>query len=265
MREKTSVAHPARLAAGQREASAVDAYLAAVHRLLERFRTTQREALERAAELLAGCLHNDGVLQVFGTGHSHMIAEEVFVRAGGLIPVNAMLDTSVVLSGGAFRSTETERRPGAAAEVAAHYDLRPQDAGVVISNSGRNPAPVEMARLMKATGMPVVAITSVAHSTALPVLDPPGVRLLDLCDVVLDTGSAYGDACLQIKGVRHAVGPTSTVIGATIVQALILAVMEHLVAAGAEVVNLPSANVPQSGATQVLAEIDKYRGRLRHL
>jgi uncharacterized phosphosugar-binding protein len=246
-------------------ASIVDDYFARVRDLLERFRTTQRAALERGAQLLADRLRGGGVLHCFGTGHSHMIAEELFYRAGGLIAVNAILDPAVLLSGGALRSTETERRSGAAAEIAARYDLRAADAGLVISNSGRNPAPVEMARLMRAAGMPVIGITSVAHSMALPVLDPPGARLLDVCDVALDTGGAYGDASLPLRGVRHAVGPTSTVLGASIAQALILAVMERLAATGTEVVNLPSGNVAPTDLREVIAEINRYRPRLRHL
>ena len=89
--------------------SRVDDYLNRLIELLDRFRITQRDALGRAAEILAERLQRGGVLHLFGTGHSHMIAEEIFYRAGGLVPVNAMLDTSIVLSGGAMRSTETER------------------------------------------------------------------------------------------------------------------------------------------------------------
>lgn len=244
--------------------SIVDDYLDRLRDLLERFRVTQREALNRAAGTVAECLRGGGMVHLFGTGHSHMIAEEVFYRAGGLIPMNAMLDASVVLSGGATRSTETERTPGAAAAIAARYDLRADDAGVVISNSGRNPAPVEMALLMKGKGMPVIAVTSCAHSSALPPLDPPGARLFEVADIVLDTGGAYGDASLELRGVRHPVGPTSTVLGAAIVQSLVIAAMERLAVTSA-VVNLPSGNVPNADLSAVLAELAKYRSRIRHL
>jgi uncharacterized phosphosugar-binding protein len=245
--------------------SAVDAYLDRLRDLLERMRTTQRAALLDAARRVADSLSRDGVIHLFGTGHSHLLAEEIFYRAGGVIPVDAMLDTSVVLSGGALRSTQTERRSGAAAEIAARYDLRAIDVGVVISNSGRNPAPVEMARIMRQIGMPVIAVTSVAHATALPPLDPPGARLLEVCDVVLDTGAGFGDACITLAGVPYPTGPTSTVIGAAILQTLVIAAMEELLRRGLGVVNLPSANVPQPDMAAVLAEVEKYRGRIRHL
>ena len=86
------------------------------------------------------------------------------MRAGGLLPVNAMLDERVLLSGGALKSTAMERQEGLAADVLAAHDIRPCDAGVVVSNSGRNAAPVEMALEMKKRGIPVIAITSVKHS-----------------------------------------------------------------------------------------------------
>jgi uncharacterized phosphosugar-binding protein len=146
---------------------APDRYFSLVITLLARLRESQRAAVAAAAEAIAASLAADGIVHLFGTGHSHMLAEEVFYRAGGLLPVQAMLDPAVVLSGGARRSTMTERTPGAAAKIAERYDLRARDAGIVISNSGRNPAPIEMAQLMKARAMRVIAITSVAHSSVL--------------------------------------------------------------------------------------------------
>jgi len=245
--------------------SAVDDYVAGLQELLERFRQTQRDNLERAAEIVAASLAAGGVLHLFGTGHSHMIAEEVFYRAGGLIPVNAMLDAEVVLSGGATRSTQTERTSGKAAEIAARYDLRGGDAGVVISNSGRNPAPVEMAQLMRARGMAVIAITSMRHSSAAAAIEPPGKRLFEVADVVLDNGGAHGDAALELPGVARPAGPTSTVVGAAIAQSLIIATMENLAQRGLRVINLPSANVDGGEASDLAAEFAKVRGRIRHV
>ena len=244
--------------------SLVDDYLHRLHALLERFRTTQGAALAHAADLLADSLRRGGIVHLFGTGHSHMIAEEVFYRAGGLLQVNAMLDGSVVLSGGAWRTTETERTPGAATAIASRYDLRAGDCGVVVSHSGRNPAPVEMALLMKSKALPVIAITSVAASQALPPLDPPGARLFEVADAVLDTGGDSGDAALPLPGAPQPVGPTSTVIGAAIVQALVIAAMERLATSGVSIVNLPSGNVPHTDLRAVQAEMQKYHHRIKH-
>lgn len=247
------------------ESSAVDAYLDLVASLLERFRNEQRAALQRAAELVAESLRRDGILHLFGTGHSHMLAEEVFYRAGGLVAVDAMLDPTVVLSGGALRSTETERRTGSAAAIAERYELRAGDVGIVISNSGRNAAPVEMALLMRERGLRVIAVTSVAHSRSVPRRDPPGARLCEVADVVLDTGVPAGDASLIIAAADHPVGAVSTAVGAAILQCLILAVIELLGAGGAAVANLPSGNVEGADTSRVAAEIARLRRRIRHL
>jgi uncharacterized phosphosugar-binding protein len=245
--------------------SIVDDYLDRLQQLLAEVRQTQRDALDAAAEVIAQSLAAGGVVHLFGTGHSHMIAEEVFYRAGGLLPVDAMLDREVILSAGALRSTESERTTGKAAEIAARYDLRRGDAGVVISSSGRNPVPVEMAQLMRARGMQVIALTNLTHSRSVPPLDPPGLRLFEVADVVLDNRGAHGDAGLHLDGVAQPVGPTSTVIGAAIIQSVMLLAMEKLVARGAPVVNLPSANVDDADLAAVARELGKVRARVRHL
>jgi uncharacterized phosphosugar-binding protein len=240
--------------------SLVDVFFDRVHAQLERFRNTQRDALARAAHAVAESLRRGGVLHLFGTGHSHMLAEEVFYRAGGLVPVNPMLDAAVILSGGAERSTRTERTPGAAARIAAAYDLRAGDAGVVISHSGRNPAPVEMAALMREKGLVVIAVTCLGQARG-----DGEARLAGIADVVLDTGGAVGDAAIVTPAALFPVGPTSTVAGAAILQALVLAVIEELGGSGEPVVNLPSANVPGADLEPVLRELQKRRRRIRHL
>jgi uncharacterized phosphosugar-binding protein len=113
--------------------------------------------------------------------------------------------------------------------------------------------------------MVVIAVTSLAHSRALEPRRPPGVRLFEVADVVLDTGVPYGDAALPLRGVLHPVGASSTAIGSAIVQALIIGAMEQLVRAGASVVNFPSANVAEGALAPVLAEVERYRGRIRHM
>ncbi|MBI4516083.1 MAG: SIS domain-containing protein [Deltaproteobacteria bacterium] len=241
-----------------------DEYFEAVLALLSRLRVSQREASARAADIVATALRADGVVHLFGTGHSHLLAEEVFYRAGGLIPIQAMLDPSVLLSSGARASTATERTPGAAAEIAGRYQLRRGDVGIVISNSGRNPAPVEMAQLMKARGLTVIALTNLRQSAASPPRAPLRQRLFEVADVVLDNGGAAGDACLQLPSVPYPVGPTSTIAGAVLLHAVLIGAMERLVAAGATVVNLPSGNIDGVDLSAVLAAFERYRDRIRH-
>jgi uncharacterized phosphosugar-binding protein len=163
------------------------------------------------------------------------------------------------------RDRPAERTSGKATEIAARYDLRGGDAGVVTSNSGRNPVPVEMAQLMRARGMAVIGMTSLTHSRTVEPLDPPGAKLFEVVDVVLDNGGAYGDACLDLPGAPQRVGPTSTVIGAALIQSVVLLAMEKLAASGARVVNLPSANVTHAETEALAAEFAKVRKRIKHL
>jgi uncharacterized phosphosugar-binding protein len=239
-------------------------FFSLVIELLTRLRDSQGPAISAAADAIARSLRAGGLVHLFGTGHSHMLAEEVFYRAGGLIPVDAMLDPAVLLSTGAQRSTVAERTPGLAAAIAARYELRSSDVGIVISNSGRNAGPVEMAVLMKARGLTVIALTSRAHSAAVNPAPPNSPRLFEVADIVLDNGGAYGDASLQLPGVAHPVGPTSTIAGAALLHAVFIGAMERLVAAGETVINLPSGNVEGANIIDVAAELNRYRDRIRH-
>jgi uncharacterized phosphosugar-binding protein len=239
-------------------------YFTSLIELLSRLRVSQRAAVSSAAEAISASLARGGFVHLFGTGHSHLLAEEVFYRAGGLVAVQAMLDPRILLSAGARRSTEAERTTGMAVEIGAQYDLRAGDVGIVISNSGRNPAPIEMAQLMKSRGLTVIALTNLAHSRSHPALPPHSLRLFELADVVLDNGGAIGDAAISLPGVKHPVGPTSTIAGAALLHAVMIEVMERLVAAGERVVNLPSGNVDGADLTGLAEEIERCRGRLRH-
>jgi uncharacterized phosphosugar-binding protein len=123
---------------------------------------------------------------------------------------------------------------------------------------------VEMAQLMKDRGLTVVALTSVTHSSALPPVPPSTQRLYEIADIVLDNGGPYGDASLRLDGVPHRVGPTSTIAGAVLLHAVFIGAMERLVAMGRRVVNLPSGNVEGTDLGAVAAELERYRGRIRH-
>ena len=201
----------------------------------------QRDAVLAAADGIAARLAQGGVLHTFGTGHSSLLAQELFCRAGGLLSVNAILDPRVLLSGGALQSTGAERRAGLAADILAGYDVRPGDAGLVISNSGRNAAPVEMAQDMRRRGLFVVGLCSFAAAGAHPPRSDAG-RLRDAVDVALDNGAPAGDAAIDVDGADGRVGALSTVLGAAILQALHVAVVERL-GERRWIRVLPSANV----------------------
>ncbi len=142
-----------------------ESYIHELQAVLERIRREQSSAIEAAANLVADALATDGVIHTFGTGHSHLIADEAFFRAGGIAAINPILDERLVFLKGALESTRIERVSGFAKTLIEHEQIGPNDVAILISNSGRNNVPVEMALEMKSRGVRVIAITSVAQSS----------------------------------------------------------------------------------------------------
>ncbi|HWI65710.1 MAG TPA: SIS domain-containing protein, partial [Symbiobacteriaceae bacterium] len=196
----------------------VEAYYATVNRTLSTVMATQAGAIEEAGRLGAEAILNGGLIHAFGTGHSHMIAEELFDRAGGLVLVNAILEPSLMLHEGVQRSSSLERLPGYAQRLLELEPLTAGDLLIVISNSGRNAAPVEAAMYARERGLKVAAITSVAHSKSQPPNHASGKKLYELADVVIDNCGIPGDAALEVPGSPALVCATSTVAGAFIAQ-----------------------------------------------
>jgi uncharacterized phosphosugar-binding protein len=221
------------------------AYLDSAITLLREVLETQREAIEEAGRLCAEAIAGGGLIHVFGTGHSHILAEEGYDRAGGLLAVNPILVGDLMLHEGGLRSGPLERLSGLAEVILNHEPVRRGDVLVVASNSGRNAAPVEMAQLARERGVKVVGITSLQHSGSVPSRTPGGRRLFEVVDVVIDNRGVPGDAVLPVPGAREGMrmAATSTVTGAAIIQAILAETVARLAATGAEVPILMSANV----------------------
>ncbi len=233
--------------------------------VLDRITGSARDDVARAAGLIADCVRADGVVQAFGTGHSQAIVLELAGRAGGFVPTNRLSIADLVLYGGeppsALDDPLLERRAGVAGRI---YDLaapRPQDLFVVISNSGVNNVIVEMALRAKEQGHPLLAITSLAHTRAVPAGHPSGKKLADLADVVLDNAAPRGDALLELPG-GGAVCALSTLTGVMLVQMAVAEASKLLLAAGERPPVYVSANVP--GGFEGNLELEKrYAGRIR--
>jgi len=240
---------------------AFDSYLDALVGLIERIRQDQGPQIAEAAALVASALSSDGLVHTFGTGHSHLLAEEAFFRAGGLAAINPIRDRRLMMLEGALASTAAEREAGLARTLIEGHDVRPGDAAIVMSNSGRNAVPIEMAIEMRARGARVIVITSVAHSRAVASRHQSGARLLDLADVVIDNTTPPGDALVTVPGIESPIGPGSTVAGAAIVNAILVEAAALSAAQGRKVDVLRSANLEGTG--DELAQIlERYRGRV---
>ncbi len=244
--------------------SSLTRYFDSITTILEKVASTQEQNMIRAAELITQTIIGGGMVHFFGTGHSHILAEECFYRAGGIGPVNAMLEESLMLHTGAFQSSRIERLEGYAKIIMDKYDVSKEDAIVIISNSGKNAVPVEMALEAKKRGLPVIALTSLSQSIESEPSHSRGKRLSDLADIVLDNCGVPGDALMEIDGFPGRVGPTSTITGAVILHGIIYLVVKELVARGITPPVFMSGNIP-GGAEHNEKLLRKYRSRMRHL
>lgn len=240
--------------------SIADDYFANLIERLSAVRSALAEPIARAEEMIVEAARRDGRVYVFGTGHSHMLAEEVHYRAGGLAITVPVLAGPTMLHEGAVAGTVYERTEGVVRPILERYGIGPDDVLFVSSNSGINAAPLEAARYGRECGARIIAITSLDYSTAAA---KGATRLADLAHLVLDNGSPPGDAVLSVPGSELKVGPVSTAIGVTIINAIFAGVAARLSADGDAPIYL-SANMP--GAKEVNAKlVARFRPRNPHL
>jgi uncharacterized phosphosugar-binding protein len=241
------------------------AYVQGIEKLMNEVAQSQAEAVRRAASLITAALRADGLINAFGTGHSESIAMEIAGRAGGLVPANRLALRDLVLYGGAppelLAPGVLERDPDVAQRIYDLAPVEPQDVFVLISSSGVNGSVVEMAGIVKDHGHPLIAITSLRHSTAMTSRHPSGRKLLDFADVVLDNGAPYGDAILSVPG-GATFAAVSTITSALLAQMMIAEVVRDLVEAGEDPPLYLSANI-SGGDEHNRALEGRYSGRIR--
>ncbi|MFZ5817037.1 MAG: SIS domain-containing protein [Bacillota bacterium] len=245
--------------------SLLESYYQTVTKILAGVMESQAGAIQEAGRLGAEALLNGGLIHAFGTGHSHMLAEELFSRAGGLPLVNAIIEPSLTLVEGSQRSSSFERLPGLAERLLALEPLSPGDLMIIASNSGRNAVPVEAAIYARERGLKVVAITSLAHSRSQPATHASGRRLFELADVVIDNLGIPGDAALEVPGSPTRACATSTVVGSFIVQGIVAEVVERLVEAKLDPLPLMRSGNLDDARVHNARVLATYRDRLARI
>ncbi len=208
--------------------SGASEYMQQALAIAQRAAETQTGAIQVAADLVVEAMTSGHRFWVFGTGHSHLIAEELYGRAGGLADVRAILEPGLMLHEGLAKSSLLERLPGLADVLLQTHDIEAGDVVLIASNSGRNAVPVEFALGVRARGAHVIALTSMAHTTAVTSRAPTGQRLFETADVVIDNCGTPGDAIVAVDTTRERTGATSTMIGAMLAQALTVEIVTRL-------------------------------------
>jgi len=238
-------------------------YYKQVTEVLAEIFAKETERIEQAGKYLYETLKQDGMLYVFGCGHSHMLAEELFYRAGGLAAVCPIFDTAAMLHEAAARSSRIERMTGYAAPLLERYDIGEKDTLIVGSNSGINPLPIEMAELARQKGAKVIGLSSLVNMDA-PSRHPEGKHLPDVCDITIDSHVPLGDALVEVCSDGTKAAPVSSIATIAIAHSIVLHASELLRADGIEPRVFKSGNRPGTDGYNI-ALIRDYSPRVRSL
>lgn len=215
-----------------------------------------QDMIEQAAQLLFDAECNGHKIWTFGTGHSHMIGQDIYARAGGYAKIYPILEIELTLLTHPTKSTHIERTADYADILETLYDVKEGDVVIATSNSGRNALVIEYLTRLKKRGVKIIAITSFTHSKKISSRHPSGLRLFELGDVALDNRAPYGDATTTISS-DISMGPVSTLTSCFISQLMIGSFVEKLVASNHDAPVFKSSNMDGADAfNQVL--FNKY-------
>jgi uncharacterized phosphosugar-binding protein len=226
--------------------AAAQRYFDAALERLQGLLAGQREALDRAAGLCTEAIARDGLVHLFGCGHSRMMCEEMTPRQGCFVGWHTIVELGltfhnlIVGPNGLRQSLHLEKTLGYAEQILRNFAFGPHDVLIVISTSGIREVIVEMAEGARQRGLKVIGVVSKVHCEQAQPAHPSGRKLLDVVDVLLDNGAPIGDSLLTIEGCKNKTGPFSTVGGALLMNMLRCEVAQRLMERGIEPVFLPS-------------------------
>jgi uncharacterized phosphosugar-binding protein len=246
------------------------AWFGEAHALLERIVASQAGTLEAAARLCAEAIAADGLVHLFGTGHSRIPVEEMFPRYGSfpgfhpIVELSMTYHTDVVGSNGQRQAMFIERVPGLAEVILDNFSFGPQDVMMIFSANGLTAVPVEMARGSRRRGLKVIAVTGVAQSLAGEPDPAVGGRLLDEADLVVDLCTPDADAMVTVPGLDTPVGPGSTLAYVAIVNALKVRIAQLLTERGMRPPVITRASVVGAERSRVLFD-SAYREHARRV
>jgi uncharacterized phosphosugar-binding protein len=248
-------------------------YLRGARAILDHIEATQMDAIDRAATLCADCIAAGGLVHLFGSGHSRMAVEEIFPRYGSfpgfhpIVELSLTYHNAVVGANGQRQAMFIERVEGLGEVILRNFEFGPNDLMIVFSTSGTSGVPIDVALAAKRRGVPVIAVTSLAHSRASKCGHSGGKKLFELADLVLDNGAVPGDAMVNIPDLPYPVGPGSTIGNTALVNMLKCEVADRLTKQGQPPLVLTSSHFIGEEASKELFErtYDDYRARVRRL
>lgn len=205
-------------------------YINRITELLKEIETKEKDSIDKVVKALAKTIANKHQIFSFGASHAGILSEELFYRAGGLLVINPVFEPSLMLNlRPATMTSEMERVQGFGEIIANNTKIKKDDLVIVHSVSGRNPVAIDFALTAQKKGAVVVAITNVKYSSHVSSRHCSGKRLFEIADYVIDNHGDIGDACIKVDGLEQQVAPTSTVVGATIVNIIVSETVKLLI------------------------------------
>lgn len=200
-----------------------DSYIDIVQETIRKAWNEQTSVFAQAADAIRTALENKHSVYIFGCSHAGILAEEVFYRTGGLAVINPIFFPAFMLNTRPITMTsQLERLDGLGKIILKENRVKKDDVLIIHSVSGRNNVPVEMAQEAKALGVTTIAITNLAYSSSVTSRHPSGKHLYEVCDLVIDNMGCAGDAAITLEGLPEKIGPTSTAVGAALINALVI-------------------------------------------
>lgn len=233
-------------------------FLDAAGALLDRIQATQSDALADASRLCADAIASDGLVHLFGSGHSRIPVEEMFPRYGSypgfnpIVELSMTFHTQVVGANGQRQAMFIERVEGLAEAILANFELGPPDVMIVFSVGGTSAVPIEIAQGARRRGLPVIAVSAVEQSSAAVPSHSSGTRLVDHADLVIDLCTPPGDAMVAVEGLDTPVAPGSTIAAVAIANEIKAQTAALLVERGAMPPVLTSAVLVGPGRSERL-------------
>jgi uncharacterized phosphosugar-binding protein len=255
---------PVRNKEEESEMDKFEEYFAAVNDMVDEILETQGQQIKRAAEIVSQAVAHDGLVHTVGVGHSHCLAEDIACRAGTLVQIHAILEPSMIGTTEIVKSLYMEKLEGTGSILCDYHHVEPPDVLMVISNSGNNAMPIDVAIEARKRGVKVIAVCSLTYAESLKARHSSGKKLTDVADVVIDNCGQIGDTCLRLEGLEQGLGATSTITGAFITNSVFVQAVANLQEMGIQPMVYWSGNL-EGGMEANQAYLDQYWCRIRNL
>lgn len=208
-------------------------YFKRISEILSQVEAAEASAMEQTKDLLVEAIEKHRSIYIFGASHAGILVQEMFYRAGGLMSINPIFGKEIMLDNEPITLTsQMERLVGYGTVLASQVDFKKDDILILHSVSGRNPVTIELGMCAQEKGVKVITITNMTYSKSTTSRHPSGKMLYDVSDVIIDNHGDIGDGTCVIEGIEQKVSPSSTVVGATILNSIVTEVCQTLVSNG---------------------------------